>query len=354
MPKSSDQMSNLFESMSIDPELTIPNRIVMGPMTLNQATPEGYVTPWIVEWYRKRAAGGFGAIIGAAAFVSQSGRGWENAAGIADDSYMEGWRECVRAAQDHGALFGTQLFHAGAASRYALLGHQPISASEWARPGFDPAREMTEFEIQTVINDFASAALRSVEAGCDFVELHGAHGYLIHQFWRGDVNLRKDKWGELTAFPVAVVEAVRRAIGPGIPIFYRFSVHADDPNAENSPVTPTSLKEFVAILESAGVDVWDISCWQDSKRGYFGSDVWLPDWVKKYSKKPRIVAGNLLTPDDASNYLIGGHAEFVALARAAIADAEWVNKAKSGRSSDIRPYTNEMRELLNNGIDPAA
>ena len=326
----------------------------MGPMTLNQATPEGYMTPWIVDWYRRRAAGGIGTIIGAAAFVSQSGRGWANAVGIADDTYTEGWHQCAEAAHENGALFGTQLFHGGAASKNALLGHQPLSASDWTREGFDPARAMTAEEVDSVIADFASAARRSVEAGCDFVELHGAHGYLIHQFWRGDVNKRTDNWGDLTAFPTAVVEAVRKAIGPSIPLLYRFSIHADDPNSLDHPVTPESLGELLVRLEAAGVDAWDISCWRESRRGYFGTDVWLPDWVRKFSAKPRIVAGNLLTPEDAGQYILDGHAEVAALARAAIADAEWANKARIGKSESIRPYTDDLRPLLNEGIDPGA
>ena len=331
----------------------MPNRVVMGPMTLNQATDDGHITDGIVDWYERRARGGTGTLIGAATFVSQGGRGWANAMGIADNSYTEGWRNCVEAAHRHGALFGTQLFHGGAAGIIALLGQQPVSASEWTREGFDPARALTAEEIKQIIEDFAEGARRSIEAGCDFVELHGAHGYLLHQFWRGDVNRRTDQWGELTAFPVAVTKAVRAVIGPDIPLLYRFSIHADAPDAPNNPVTPDSLAVFLRDLGVAGVDVWDISCWRESRRGYFGTETWLPDWVRKFSDKPRLVAGNLLTPSDASSYIGEGHAEAAALARALIADAEWANKAKRGESETIHPYEDVLREKLNRGIDPS-
>lgn len=350
-------LGNLFAPLALGRGgVTLPNRVVMGPMTLNQATETGHITDWIVDWYERRARGGTGTIIGAAVFVSQGGRGWANAVGIADDSYTAGWALCVEAAHRHGALFGTQLFHGGAASKISLLGQQPVSASDWTREGFDPARAMTSGEIEQVIEDFAEGARRSMEAGCDFVELHGAHGYLLHQFWRGDVNHRTDKWGELTAFPVAITEAVRTVIGPNVPLFYRFSIHADAPDAPNNPVTPDSLAVFLRALEAAGVDVWDISCWRESRRGYFGSETWLPDWVRQFSDKPRIVAGNLLTPADASEYLAGDHAEAAALARALIADAEWANKAKNGDPEiiqTIRPYTDALRDALNHGTDPA-
>lgn len=332
--------------------ITAPNRLFMGPMTLNQATESGHITPWIIEWYRKRAAGGTGTLIGAAVFVSQGGRGWANAVGIADDSYTEGWARCVEAAHEHGALFGTQLFHGGASSKVSLLGQQPVSASEWTREGFDPARAMTSGEIEQVIADFADGARRSVEAGCDFVELHGAHGYLLHQFWRQDVNRRTDKWGDPAAFPVAVTEAVRNVIGPDMPLLYRFSIHADAPDAPDHPITPDTLAVFIRALEAAGVDVWDISCWRDSRRGYFGTEVWLPDWMRRFSSKPRIVAGNILTPEEASEYIAGGHAEGVALARALISDADWAGKARSGRESEIRPATDADRQAINHGIDP--
>jgi 2,4-dienoyl-CoA reductase-like NADH-dependent reductase (Old Yellow Enzyme family) len=332
--------------------VTLPNRVVMGPMTLNQATESGHMTEWIVDWYERRAAGGTGTLIGAAVFVSQNGRGWADAVGIADDSYTDGWRRCVEAAHRHGALFGTQLFHGGAASKVSLLGQQPVSASDWTREGFDPARALTAGEIDRIIEDFAGGARRSIEAGCNFVELHGAHGYLLHQFWRGDVNRRSDQWGELTAFPAAVTRAVRAAIGPEVPLVYRFSIHADDPEASNQPVTPDSLAQLLTTLEAAGVDAWDISCWRESRRGYFGTDIWLPDWVRRFSDKPRIVAGNLLTPSESEEYLAGGHAEAVALARALITDARWADKAREGQAEAIQAFADNALTELRQGIDP--
>ena len=341
----------LFEPLPLNRGgVTLPNRILMGPMTLNQATESGHMTDWIVDWYARRASGGVGTIIGAAVFVSQGGRGWKNAVGIADDSYTEGWRRCVEVAHKHGALFGTQLFHGGAASKVELLGQQPVSASDWTREGFDPARAMTEAEIEQVIEDFAAGARRSMEAGCDFVELHGAHGYLLHQFWRQDVNKRTDKWGDPLAFPVAVTEAVREAIGPDVPLLYRFSIHADDPAALNQPVTPDSLRDFLAALEAAGVDAWDISCWRESRRGYFGTETLLPDWVKRFSEKPRLVAGGLNTPDLAESYLAEGHAEAAVLARSLIVDAEWANKAQRGEP--VRSCEGDSWHSIDRGIDP--
>lgn len=346
-------MTTLFAPLSLGEGLpALPNRIVMGPMTLNQATESGHMTDWIVEWYRRRAAGGVGTLIGAAVFVSQGGRGWANAVGIADESYTEGWARCVEVAHAHGALFGTQLFHGGAASKNALLGQQPVCPSDWTREGFDPARALEAEEIEQIIEDFAQGARRSIEAGCDFVELHGAHGYLLHQFWRRDVNRRTDKWGDPLAFPVAVTRAVRAVLGPKIPLLYRFSIHADAPDAPNQPVTPDSLREFLQALEAAGVDCWDISCWRESRRGYFGTETLLSEWVRQFSDKPRIVAGNILTPQEATDYLAEGHAEAVALARALIVDARWAEKARHGELP--HPVSDDAWRVINQGVDPGA
>ncbi len=168
------------------------------------------------------------------------------------------------------------------------------------------------------------------------------------------MNRRADKWGEATAFPAAVTQAVRKVIGADVPLIYRFSIHADDPAAPNNPVTPGSLADFLHALEAAGVDAWDISCWRESRRGYFGTDIWLPDWVRKFSDKPRIVAGNLLTPRETSDYIADGHAEAVALARALISDAEWANKAKRAEPEAIRPFEQAHRQAIDNGTDPGA
>lgn len=342
-------MNPLFAPLTLG-QRTAKNSIVMGPMTLNQATESGHMTDWVVDWYERRAAGGTGTLIGAAVFVSQGGRGWANAVGIADDSYTEGWARCVEVAHRHGALFGTQLFHGGAASKVALLGQQPVSASDWTREGFDPARALEAEEIEQIIEDFAAGARRSIEAGCDFVELHGAHGYLLHQFWRQDVNRRTDKWGDPLAFPAAVTKAVRAALPPSVPLLYRFSIHADAPDSPDKPVTPESLSAFLAALEDAGVDVWDISCWRESRRGYFGTETLLSEWVKRFSNKPRLVAGNLLTPQDAEAYLADGHAEAAVLARALIVDSQWANKAQRGELP--RPVADDSWRSINQGIDP--
>lgn len=331
-------------------DLRAKNSTFMGPMTLATAEPDGRLNDWIVEWYRARAKGGVGSIIGAAAAVHASGFGWANAMTIHTDDHIDGWKRCVDAAHADGVLFGTQLYHGGAASHDALLGHQPWCPSAWKRDGFDPAREMTVEEIELVIEAFADGARRSIEAGCDFVELHGAHGYLLHQFWRRDVNRREDKWGDSTLFATEVIKAVRAAVGERVPIVYRFSIHSDDPAATDEPVTPESLSVYLKALEAAGVDVWDISCWRESRRGYFGTTTLLPEWVRQASSLPRIVAGNFLEPAGAAEYCESGYAEGIALARGLISDAAWCERAQVGDS--YRPYQESDLHELRAGRDP--
>ncbi|MFY7953049.1 MAG: hypothetical protein ACOVT5_11120, partial [Armatimonadaceae bacterium] len=156
------------------------------------------------------------------------------------------------------------------------------------------------------------------------------------------------------SFPTAVTRAVRANLPTAAPLLYRFSIHADDPTATNNPVTPESLGVFLRALEEAGVDAWDISCWHESRRGYFGTDRLLPDHVRDHSHLPRIVAGNLLTPSDASQYIAEGHAEAVALARALIVDSRWVEKARHGHPETIRPVDAEGWRAIQSGIDPGA
>ena len=112
------------------------------------------------------------------------------------------------------------------------------------------------------------------------------------------------------------------------------------------------LRVFLQALEAAGVDCWDISCWRESRRGYFGTETLLSDWVRQFSSKPRIVAGNIMTPQEATDYTNEGHAEAVALARALIVDAQWANKARRGELP--RPVLDDSWRVINQGTDPGA
>jgi 2,4-dienoyl-CoA reductase-like NADH-dependent reductase (Old Yellow Enzyme family) len=150
------------------------------------------------NWLVRRAKENFGMIITCAANVSADGQGWKGELGIYDDKHIPGLHRLAEGIQQHGSLAIVQIFHGGARSPENLIGEQPWSASAHVMPFAKTpveVRAATQQDMDRVITDFVMAAKRAVDSGFDGVELHGAHGYLLHQFLSTATNQRSDEWG---------------------------------------------------------------------------------------------------------------------------------------------------------------
>lgn len=208
---------------------TLKNRIVMAPMTRSRAQePERIATPSMAIYYSQRASAGL--IITEGTQPSWQGQGYTNTPGLHSPAQVQSWRKVTDAVHDHGGLIFAQLMHTGRIGHPDLLpdglvpvGPSPIRANgqTFTHNGmqdFVVPRELTAGEIQETIQDYASAAGNAVAAGFDGVELHGATGYLIHQFLSAHTNKRTDQWGgnvdNRIRFAVEVAQAVSDAIGP--------------------------------------------------------------------------------------------------------------------------------------------
>lgn len=220
-------MSTLFEPVTVG-KLQLPSRLVMAPMTRNRATANGLVTELTAEYYAQRASAGL--IITESTQPSVIGQGYILTPGLHSAEQVEAWRTVTDAVHAKGGRIVAQLTHCGRIGHPSLypIGELPVAPSAVASgeqmislegPLEHPTpRAMTAGDITATIDDFARAARNAIDAGFDGVEVHGANGFLLHQFLADNTNLRTDVYGgsiaEHIRFPVEVVTAVAEAIGP--------------------------------------------------------------------------------------------------------------------------------------------
>ena len=178
--------------------IRVQNRSVLAAMTNKQSYPNGVISKKEIDWLVERAKGGFGIITTAATNISIESKGWKGEFGVYDDIHIPNLNKLTSAVHNYDSLIFAQLFHGGIKSPQKLTGTVPLSASELkcieSKTG--KCRSASENDINEIIKDFTSAAVRCVQSGFDGIELHGAHGYLISQFLGTKTNLRKDKWGQ--------------------------------------------------------------------------------------------------------------------------------------------------------------
>ena len=253
--------------------LTARNRLWLPPMCMYTVeAQDGVVTDWHVVHYASRAVGGFGTIIVEATAVTPEGRLSPNDLGLWSDEQVAGQRRLVEAIHAGGALAGIQIGHGGrksgtppwrpkveGARTGTLEGWELLAPSAIPFPQHAVPSELDEAGIGRIVEAFAAAARRAVEAGYDVVEIHGAHGYLIHEFRSALSNQRTDSYGgsveNRQRFPLEVVRAVREAIGPDTLLDIRLSAS----DWAGGGVTGEETAAFSRELVKAGVDVLHIS-----------------------------------------------------------------------------------------------
>jgi len=328
--------------------LKVKNRLVMAPMGTRFASEIGGVTERQIEYYVERAKGGVGTIITELACVDHPlGVAGPTNVTIHDNSYIGGHNELVEAVHASGARIICQLVHAGRQTKPASIkGMQPVAPSPIPCKFLNVMpRELSTSETERIVRKFIEAAIRVKTAGYDGVELHGAHGYLIAQFMSPASNQRNDRYGgdlhKRMAFPLEIIQGIRRELGPNFPVLFRFSAEEFIEGGRGLEES----KEVARILEEAGVDVLDVSAGTyDSMPTMIESmayeqawRVYLAETIKGVVNIPVIAVGVIRTPDVAEALLKQGKADFVALGRALLADPYWPAKAKDGKQGQITP-----------------
>ena len=297
----------------------------MPPMQTGRASVEGAVTDRLIGFYVRRSAA-LGLLIVEHCYISARGRLSLRQLGIYDDELIGGLERLAGSVHAVGTPVVVQLSHAGGVANRKVIGAKPAGPSASGR-----TRELTRSEIEDLVEEFAVAAERAIKAGFDGVELHGAHGYLLNQFFSPLLNKRGDEYGgsleNRMRFPIIVVEKVRESV-KGRLLLYRLGADDLAPNG-------THVEDSAALavkLEQCGVDVIDVSggfCGSEPKqlrsvKGYFIPQAYK---IKKVVRIPVIGVGGITEAEYADRLLREGKVDLVAVGRALWKDPRWAEKA---------------------------
>ncbi|UVL62443.1 NADH:flavin oxidoreductase [Pseudomonas sp. B21-032] len=352
--------------------LELPSRVVMAPMT-RTFCPGGVPHAQVVEYYRRRAAAGVGLIITEGTTVGhQAANGYPNVPRFYGDDALAGWKNVVDAVHAEGGRIVPQLWHVGSVRR---LGTEPDASV----PGYGPSEKlkdgqvvvhgMSKADIREVIEAFAQAARDAQAIGMDGVEIHGAHGYLIDQFFWEASNQRTDEYGGDLAgrsrFAIELIQAVRAAVGPEFPIIFRFSQWKQQDYSARLVQSAEALGAFLQPLVDAGVDIFHCSTRRFWEPEFEGSDLNLAGWTRQLTGKPTITVGSVGLDGEFLQFMVAtdkvaqparlenllkrltnDEFDLVAVGRALLVDPEWAAKVRDGREQDILPFSREALTTL--------
>lgn len=325
--------------------MTMRNRVAMMPMGSDFAGHNGELSDEHIKYYELRARGGTGLIIVENICVKYpEGSNGTTQLRLDKDCYIPRMFTLTEACHRQGACIGVQINHAGASAMSSRIGMQPVSASTLpSKPGGEIPRPLSKEELESIAKDYAAAARRAVNAGFDLIEIHAGHSYLISQFLSPTMNDRTDEFGgtakNRARFCRMVIDEVRKAIGPRVPISLRLSV---DELVEGGNTVEDCL-EYLEYLNDE-VDLFDTSAGLNPTIQYQIDANYLEDGWRSYMakavrdkfNKPTIAIGNIRDPKIADDIIARGDADLIGLGRGLIADPDWCNKAKYGDVCDIR------------------
>lgn len=337
-------------------KMELKNRFVVPPMGTNYGTYEGFVTDEMIEYYRRRAAGGFGLIIVEVTAVDPKGKAIVNEVGLWDDEHIYGFRKLVDAVHKEGAKVIIQLHHCGRQTAPAQIFNQnPEAPSRVACPVMNVVPdEMSVDRIWQVINQFGDAAVRAKQAGADGIEVHGAHGYLIAQFMSPHANKRVDEFGGdfegRMKFPREIFRNIRSKVGYDYPMTFRFGY-------DEKVTGGRTLEESVMVArmaEEESVNALHVSIMTYGSMQYMSASQAMPNGFNQFPTKAIKEAVNIpvisvgrYTPWMAESALLNGCADFISFGRASLAEPNLPNLVKEGRTNEICPCISCTQSCIN-------
>jgi 2,4-dienoyl-CoA reductase-like NADH-dependent reductase (Old Yellow Enzyme family) len=343
--------------------LTVPNRIVMAPMT-RQFSPGGVPGEDVASYYARRAAAGVGLIVTEGTYVGHESAGQSDSIPrFHGEEQLAGWAKVAEAVHAAGGRIVPQLWHIG---MVRSAGDPPYADAPAVGPSglrldgtAGTGKAMTQADLDDVVAAFAEAAAAAERIGFDGVELHGAHGYLIDQFLWAGTNRRTDAYGgdlvARTKFAAEIVAAVRASVSPTFPVLFRYSQWKQDAYGARLAQTPEELEALLTPLAAAGVDAFHASTRRYWLPEFDGSDLNLAGWTKKLTGRPTVTVGSVGLNgdfvkafqgegapvkgiDDLLDRLESDEFDMVAVGRALLQDPEWAAKVLGGRFGELGAY----------------
>lgn len=335
----------LFQSLDLR-GVTFRNRIWVSPMCQYMClNHDGMPDDWHLVNAGKYAAGGAGLVMMEATAVSPGARITSECAGIWNDAQRDAWAQVAAFVRSQGAAAGIQLAHsgrkgsdyrgftdaAGATKPASEGGWQTVGPSPIGCPGMDVPHELTSREIAGIVDDFAAAARRAVDAGFDLIEIHGAHGYLIHSFLSPLSNVRTDAYGgsleNRARILLEIIDAIRHVIPEGMPLFVRFS----GTDWADGGWTIEETAQVASWAVQHGADFFDISSGGLIRDIFIavspGYQLPLTEAVRCLASVPASAVGKITTPQQAEAIIAEGRADAVFLGRHLTADPHFALRA---------------------------
>lgn len=338
--------------------LELKNRIVMAPMTRAQSD-NGVPTQQIADYYARRAAAEVGLILSEGTVINRpASKNMQNIPDFYGTEALNGWKNVIDAVHQNGGKMGPQIWHVG----------DTRSTQDYPLEDMEKASTMTLEDIQDTIEQFAESAKSAKDLGFDVLEIHGAHGYLIDQFFWEGTNTRTDEYGgktikERSRFAVDVVKAIRAAVGEDFTIIIRLSQWKQQDYSVKLAHTPEEMEEWLLPLKDAGVDIFHCSQRRFWEPEFEGSDLNFAGWAKKITGQPTITVGSVGLEGDfmaafggqgtekadlteLTKRLERGDFDLVAVGRALLQDPEWAKKVKEQNTEALLDFSAESLGVL--------
>ncbi|UOQ42922.1 NADH:flavin oxidoreductase [Halobacillus salinarum] len=356
----------LFKAFTSD-KLNLPNRTVMAPMTRG-FSPGNIPNEEVAAYYRRRAENEVGLIITEGTGIDQPASvSGANIPVFHGEKALNGWANVVKEVHEAGGKIAPQLWHVGMTRSKGDLPNKeasPVGPSGLSLDGEKVNEALSTEEVEALVESYAKAAADAKRLGFDAIEIHGAHGYLIDQFFWENTNKRTDRYGgdfvERTRFAREIVEACRREVGEDFPIIFRFSQWKMNDFQAKLVNNPDELERFLQPLVEAGVDIFHCSTRRFWEPEFEGSSLNLAGWTKKLSGKPVIAVGSVgldgvftdfsgagtASLDDLVDKLDRDEFDLVAIGRSLLMDPEWVKKVHEGQADDLSAFNKEALQKL--------
>lgn len=349
--------------------LTLPNRFVV-PAMQRHWCKDGCPLPHVADYYRQRIEGGFSLVIGESAAVDHPSSTQQPTAAHLFGDAMKGWKRCIDAVHEAGGKMFLQLWHEGAVRKENTGGRFPeassISPSGLVQKGVANGKAASAADLTDLRDAFIKGAVAAQDAGADGVEVHACHGYLLDLFLWPETNIRDDGYGganiaHRARLHAEIIAGIRERVGPDFVISFRFSQWKEVDFDATIVSGPAELETMLRVLSDAGVDVFHPSTRRLYEPAWPGSDLGLAGWTKRLSRKPVIAVGSVGLNTDLMTNLFGETAnpsgragladvvrrlnddefDLVAVGRASIGDAAWVEKIRTGRFDELKPFRQE-------------